>query len=71
MPIELPGDVGGFHALLKQRIRDQDAIDEYHKHSTARAAIRDAKKTIGLPQVRVCVWLSLESHATHAHRKMS
>ncbi|TYZ60866.1 hypothetical protein PybrP1_011459 [[Pythium] brassicae (nom. inval.)] len=38
MPVELPQDVDGFYALLRQRIRDQDAIDEHHKN-----AVREAR----------------------------
>lgn len=52
MPVELPDDVDSFHALLKQRIRDQDAIDE-HRRIAVREAKVGAKQKSSLSQVRV------------------
>lgn len=43
MPVELPQDVDSFHALLRQRIRDQDAIDERHKNAAHDTRV-DAKQ---------------------------
>ncbi|TMW68243.1 hypothetical protein Poli38472_005711 [Pythium oligandrum] len=30
MPVELPTDIDAFHAVLRRRVRDQDAIDGFH-----------------------------------------
>lgn len=49
MPIELPDDLDGFHALLKQRIRDQDIIDDHHKCAT-RESGGDTKQMSSLAQ---------------------
>lgn len=51
MPFELPEDVDSFHALLKQRIRDQDIIDDHHKYA-AREPRGGTKQLSGLIQVR-------------------
>lgn len=56
MPIELPEDVDSFHALLKQRIRDQDIIDDHHKYA-AREPIGDTKQLSDLVQVPWTDWI--------------
>lgn len=56
MPIELPDDLDGFHALLKTRIRVQEAIDDRHDESSGGHRV-DAKQKIAGTQVLATLFL--------------